>query len=364
MEPDRAAALAAAGRPVLVTGGAGFLGVAVVRRLRAAGHPVAVLDDGSAGTQGRLRAFAGDAGVSHHRASICDADAVAELHRGVRPWAVVHLAAKHFIPDCERDPQETGWVNTAGTASVLAAWRAHRPERFVFASSAAVYADSAGRLSERSRLAPGTVYGRTKLAGERMVHRHAARSGVGALSVRLFNLYGRGPTADHLIPTVLAQARAGGALRLGDLRTVRDYVYVEDAADAVVALLAGGATGAVNIGTGRGTAGREVVASILDILGVAGTAALDPARTRAWDSPAVVADVGRLRALLPAWRPVPLREGLLRTTRRAAVEPRRGAVSRGHRTAPGPAAAARSAAPAGARAAARPAAPRPPAGAG
>ncbi|GAA3775104.1 NAD-dependent epimerase/dehydratase family protein [Plantactinospora mayteni] len=348
---------------MLVTGGAGFLGIAVVRRLRAAGQSVAVLDDGSAGTLRRLHAFADDAGVVHHLTSVCDADAVAELHRAVRPWAVVHLAARHFIPECERDPQETARVNVAGTASLLAAWRAHRPQRFVFASSAAVYADSTGPLSERSRCAPRTVYGHTKLEGERMVHRQAARRGVAALSVRLFNLYGPGPTADHLVPTALAQARAGGALHLGDLRTIRDYVYVEDAADAVVALLARDVTGRVNIGTGRGTAGQEVVASILEILGVTGTVARDPARTRARDSLAVVADVRRLRAILPAWRPVPLREGLLRTARTAAVEPRHPIVSRGYRAASGPAAAASSAAPAGGPAVVSPAVPQPSTGA-
>ncbi|AVT41152.1 NAD(P)-dependent oxidoreductase [Plantactinospora sp. BB1] len=367
MGPGRASTarpVTVAGSPVLVTGGAGFLGIAVVRRLRAAGQSVAILDDGSAGTLRRLHAFADDAGVVHHRVSICDADTVAELHRAVRPWAVVHLAAKHFIPDCERDPEETARVNVSGTASLLAAWRAHRPRRFVFASSAAVYADSTGPLSERSRCAPCTVYGETKLTGERLVHRHAARHGVAALSVRLFNLYGPAPTADHLVPTTIAQARAGGGLHLGDLRTVRDYVFVEDAADAVVALLTRGATGRVNVGTGRGSTGREVVAGILEVLGLSGTVARDPARTRVSDSPAVVADIRRLRALLPAWRPVPLREGLARTVRLPAVEPRHGAVSGAYRTASDPAPAARSKAPADGPATAPPAVGRPPGGAG
>ncbi|MFY1691975.1 NAD-dependent epimerase/dehydratase family protein [Plantactinospora sp. WMMB782] len=377
MRPGRADTTRAptdTGFPVLVTGGAGFLGVAVVRRLRAAGRQVTVVDDGSAGTLRRLREFADDADVVHHRTSVCDADAVAELHHAVRPWAVIHLAAKHFIPECERDPGETGRVNVDGTASLLAAWRAHRPQRFVFASSAAVYADSTRPLSERSRCAPPTLYGRTKLAGERMVHRHAARRGVAALSVRLFNLYGPGPTVEHLVPTALAQARAGGPLRLGDLRTVRDYVYVEDAADAVLALLAQGATGRVNVGTGRGTAGRDVVAGILEILGLPGTAVFDPARTRACDSPAVVADIRRLRTLLPAWRPVQLHEGLSRTARSPdqeglrrtarAPDPRQRVVSRERGTGPGPAAEASPAAPAGGPEGVPSAAPRPPGGAG
>ena len=298
---------------VLVTGGAGFLGVAVVRRLRRAGHPVAVLDDGRAGTLHRFRQLGDDPGVSLHPADVCDPVAVAGVHALVRPWAVVHLAAMHFVPECERQPALMRRINGGGTACMLDAWARHRPNRFVFASSAAVYAATGAPLPETAPVAPRNGYGWSKVVAENMVQHRAARAGVTALIVRLFNLYGPAPTTAHLIPTVLAQAHRGGPVRLGDLSTVRDYVFRDDAADAVVALLGCGVAGVVNIGTGAGTSGAELVGELGRVLGRRLELAFDPARVRPRDHPYLVADPGRLRGLLPRWQPLPLAEGLRRT---------------------------------------------------
>jgi UDP-glucose 4-epimerase len=238
---------------------------------------------------------------------------VAGLHALVRPWAVVHLAAMHFVPECERRPALMHRINGGGMACMLDAWAAHRPDRFVFASSAAVYAATGTPLSETAPLAPCTEYGRSKVAAENLLRHRAARAGVVALVVRLFNLYGPAPTTAHLIPAVLAQVRGRGPLRLGDLTTVRDYVYRDDAADAIVALLVRGVGGVVNVGTGTATSGAELVVELGRVLGHRLEPVLDPARLRSLDHPYLVADLDRLSGLLPRWRPLPLAEGLRRT---------------------------------------------------
>ncbi len=310
-------------RTVLVTGGAGFLGIPVVRRLRLLGHPVAVLDDGSAGTLPRLTVFADDPGVRVHRADVADAVAVGRVCARERPWGVAHLAARHFLPDCERTPDSTWRVNTEGTRALLQALAAHPPKRFLLASTADVYAPSDRPHREDDAIGPHTAYGRSKRAAELLAEEACAALGCRCTVARLFNLYGPFPTVRHLIASVLSQAALGDRLALGDLHTVRDYVYVEDAADAVVALLCQGNGGTVNVGTGTATRGHEVVALVSALLGRTLVTSVDAARLRAADRPSLVAATGRLAAVLPRWSATALREGLARSIReqRAAASP-------------------------------------------
>lgn len=299
-------------RPVLVTGGAGFLGVPLVRLLRSAGHPVAIVDDGSGGTSHRLARFAGDAGVLRHDVDICDGDALADICAAVRPWAVVHLAARHFLPSCESDAAATMRVNVGGTARLVSAWRAHRPRRVVLASTADVYAPSGQRIAEHAPVTPRTAYGRSKLAAEHLVRRAGAADGVRVVVVRPFNLYGAEPTTPHLIPEICAQMASGDRLRLGDLTTVRDYLYVDDAAAAFTRLLLGQASGTCNLGTGRGVSGIRLLAMIGELSGRRLTADVDPARLRRKERAHLVADTTRLRRALGDFRPIDIRQGLRR----------------------------------------------------
>jgi UDP-glucose 4-epimerase len=140
----------------------------------------------------------------------------------------------------------------------------------------------------------------------------------------LFNLYGPFPTVQHLIASVLSQAARGDRLVLGDLRTARDYVYVEDAAGAVVALLRQGTEGTINVGTGMATPGHEVVRLVSALLGRTLVTSVDATRLRTTDRPSLVAATGRLATALPQWSAMALREGLARSIRE-----RRAATSAG-----------------------------------
>lgn len=136
------------------------------------------------------------------------------------------------------------------------------------------------------------------------------------LCARLFNLYDPDPTVEHLIPAIIKQALAGDLVLVGNLDSIRDYVYVEDAAKALTELLSGTASGVVNIGTGVGTNGHRVVRLVGQILQKELVIVEDAGRMRAIDRPALVASPRRLRGLLPWWPATSLEEGLARILRR------------------------------------------------
>ena len=293
--------------PVLVTGGAGLLGTSVIRQLRAADRTVVVLDDGSGGTLERIIEFEADPGIVVYRADIRDRAAVAEICAYERPVHVLHLAGRHFIPDCEAAPDETWQVNVGGTRNLIDALTANPPRRFGFASTADVYQESAHPHTETDMLAPRTVYGASKRAAEALI---SGTRWPGVVVARLFNLYGPHHTVDHLIPTVVQQAVRHSRLVLGELSSVRDYVFIDDAARACLSLLYADIAGDFNVGTGTGTSGYDLVNVVAKLLDRELTVERDISRLRSHDRLMLVADPGRLRKLTTWWPAVPLDQGL------------------------------------------------------
>jgi UDP-glucose 4-epimerase len=301
-------------RQVLVTGAAGFLGLNLIAELRRRDLRVVAVDDGSAGTWHRLEAFADDPDVLCRRVDICDAQALARVWPEDGLWAVAHLAARHFIPDCQAHPEATWKTNVEGTATVLGIAARRPPERFLLASTADVYEPADRPHSESDTVRSGSVYGRTKQAAETMVAQAASRGGPTTyLTARLFNLYGPRPTVEHLIPAVVRQALAGPRIALGNLDSIRDYVYVTDAAAALAQLLEDTATGVVNIGTGVGTDGHRIVELTSALLGQRLEVVHDPSRMRPSDRSSLIARPQRLHTLLPWWPVTSIREGLSAT---------------------------------------------------
>jgi UDP-glucose 4-epimerase len=308
----------------LVTGGGGLLGTCVVQRLRAAGHPVAILDDGSAGTHRQLDRFATDPMISVHRIDLRNREAVGRVCADEQPSYVVHLAGRHFIPECEVDPDGTWQVNVHGTHNLLVTLAEQPPARLIFASTADVYRDSLAPHREGDPVEPPTAYGRSKLAAEDLIARMTRSWHTAVVTARLFNLYGPGHTVEHLIPTVVEQAVHRGMLNLGNLHTVRDYVYVEDAAYALLALQAAGLSGTFNVGTGVGTSGNDLVGRVSALLKRELFVTLDPDRLRRHNRRVLVADTAKLRAHLPQWDARTLDHGLrvviARTTQRLLTQ--------------------------------------------
>jgi len=271
-----------------------------------------VLDDFSGAARERLGSPAD--GPPVFDADLRDREAVAAAVAQGRPTAIVHLAARHYIPWCEANPAETHAINVEGTANLLEAAGAAGVERILIASTGDVYVPSTEPHAEGAPVAARSVYSASKLAAEELLAAHLARHPeTGGRAVRLFNVYGPGETNPHVLPAILEQLHAGDVLRLGNTEARRDWLYVEDAARAIAGLVDAPGDEPVNLAGGRAASVDELIALIAQITGRELRVERDPERMRPSDRPVLAADLTRLRRLLPDFTPTPLEEGLRRT---------------------------------------------------
>ncbi|WP_226863720.1 NAD-dependent epimerase/dehydratase family protein [Mycolicibacterium baixiangningiae] len=289
----------------MVTGGAGFVGKELVRALRDRSD-LLVADLLRYGTPDWL---AGEPeGFAFRRIDIRDAAATRELIEEFAPDVIVHLAAIHYIPECDKDPANAVATNVAGTVNLLAPC----PEgtRFVFASSGAVYQpDEAAHREHESVVAPVDIYGFTKQHGEDYLRTLAANRGLAGVIVRLFNVIGPGETNPHLLPAIVAQLRNNPeAISLGNTWPKRDYIDVLDAAGGFAAAALGaapepGSCEVVNLGSGQQYSVNDIVERMKSVLGLQFEVSQDERRMRAVDRPFLGADITRIREVFD-WSPV------------------------------------------------------------
>lgn len=276
----------------LVTGGAGFIGSHLTDRLVDEGMEVHVLDNLITGTKENVPMEA-----TLHTLDLRD-DQVDKLITDIDPTVVFHLAAHHYIPFCNANPEETMEVNVMGTRAVCQAVRdSNRLDRLVYASTAAVYPPGDDAHSESDPTGPMDVYGRTKLIGEDTVNLLARETEVSVASARLFNVFGPNETNPHLIPDILEQLKAGKrSIELGNLAPARDFIFTEDVAAALKVLGTADIPdyNVYNVGTGQERTVREVVECIEDVLNeeIEITQAMD--RIRESDRPHLRADTTRI----------------------------------------------------------------------
>jgi UDP-glucose 4-epimerase len=244
---------------VMLTGGAGFIGSAVIDHLNELGCDVFVLDNLSFGK----RELAAVPDSRFFEVDILDHRATADSVRAIAPAWAIHLAAVHFIPYCNAHPYESTNINLLGTTNVLDALRnVASVEKVFFASTAAVYADSPAPVAETSLPIPLDIYGLTKRIGERLVHEFHATTSVPCIIGRLFNAYGPRETNAHLIPEILRQVLEGKqTIELGNLFTRRDYIHTSDMARAISKLMACQIDGfdVFNIGSGKSFSAGEII---------------------------------------------------------------------------------------------------------
>ncbi len=302
------------GRQVLVTGGAGFVGSHVTRECLDRGAEVTVVDNLFAGRRAQV-----PDGATFHEIDLRNRDEITTTLLEDAPDVVIHLAALHYIPYCNDNPEEAFDVNVMGTRNLLEAVQVRGDvDRVVYASTAAVYPPREQPHAVADDPGPMDVYGRTKLVGEDLLELFHERTGVPAASARLFNVYGPNETNPHLIPAILDQLDAGGdgphRIELGNLSPARDFVYVGDVADALVALAtdASDAYRTYNVGTGTAHTVREVVDRTSDALDAEIVVTQDEDRVRESDRPHLCADTSRIEAELGWTAETDLVEGLRR----------------------------------------------------
>jgi UDP-glucose 4-epimerase len=301
---------------ILVTGGAGYIGSHVTRQLRARGERVIVLDNLSTG----FRSAVLDTPLVVGDTS--DQELVSRLLREHSIDTVLHFAAHTVVPESVEDPLRYYGNNTCATRSLLECCSEAGVRHFVFSSTAAVYGiPEGGYASEESPARPINPYGSSKLMSEWMLRDLAAATGLRYVTLRYFNVAGSDPggTMGHsqphatLLVKVACQAAVGvrpGVAVFGtdypttDGTGVRDYIHVEDLADAHLRALDylrdGGASATLNCGYGHGYTVREVLRMVEQVSARPLRVTEQP--RRAGDPPTLVARADLVRQVL-GWRP-------------------------------------------------------------
>lgn len=255
---------------VLVTGGVGFIGHHLVARLAGLGYCSVIIDNLSNGRISNLRGI----DRRYYQVVKCDIRNFAELQeklRNVSPKFTFHLAALHFIPYCIEHRGETTAVNIQGTKNILKISESLGVKKFIFASSAAVYRSSAKAHKEEEKTMPIDIYGRTKQLGEEIVKRVAKENHRCDYTIfRIFNVYGPLDLTPHFIPEMIKKIRRDKVVKVGNLKTKRDYVHVVDVVEAFTKIIETKEVNRhsiYNIGAGRSVSGYDIVRMIAACFG-------------------------------------------------------------------------------------------------
>ena len=303
----------------LVTGGAGFIGSNLVDALIEAGHEVTIVDDLSTGKESHLAA-ALERGARLHRADIRDADAMAEVAGRERPELIFHLAAQIDVRVSVARPAYDARINVEGTVNVLEAAREVGARRFVFASTGgAIYGDTdAVPTPEETAPKPMAGYGQSKFCAEAYLGLYERLHGMSTVALRFGNVYG--PRQDPhgeagVIAIFTGKVLEGGRPKVfGDGRQTRDYIYVGDLVEAIIAAGDSDVGGAVNIGTEEETTVLEVIEALRDAAGKSEEEfAPEFADARMGEIERSCLAVGRAREVLGWQSRVDVREGIRRT---------------------------------------------------
>ena len=296
---------------VFVTGGSGYIGSVVVKRLLDRGIATTVFDDLARGHRRNVppqaRLIVGD---------LRDSDSIRAAMREVKPDAVMHFAAYALVGESMSDPMMYFTNNVKGGINLLEAMMENGCNRLIFSSSCATYGIPDNLpIEETAPQRPTNPYGQSKLMFEQMANWLAQTKGFKPTFLRYFNAAGAvgelGEDHDpetHIIPNILKVATGekqfveifGDDYPTPDGTCIRDYVHLEDLASAHLLALEKDAAGAFNLGTGNGVSVKELLTTCRNVTGHPIPAHILPRRPG--DPPALFASGAKARAEL-GWKP-------------------------------------------------------------
>jgi UDP-glucuronate 4-epimerase len=301
---------------ILVTGGAGFIGSHLVERLLAAGHEVAILDDFNDFYDPQIKranvaAFA--AHVPIHQLDLRDAAATNQLFQREKFDAIAHLAARAGVRPSISQPQLYYDTNVSGTLHLLEAARQTGVERFIFASSSSVYGICKEvPFSEEFHLTQTiSPYAATKVAGEFLCSTYSHLYQMRIVALRFFTVYGARQRPDLAIHQFTRKILAGEPInQFGDGTTRRDYTYIDDIIQGVMAAFdyKGPLYDLFNLGESETIQLKELIAAIEKTLGK--KAKINELPEQPGDVPLTCADISKARKLLGYNPKTPLSAGL------------------------------------------------------
>jgi UDP-glucose 4-epimerase len=287
-------------KKLLITGGAGFIGSAVIKEFQKYDYEIFVMDNLSFGN----REFIKINDDHFLNMDILDREKVFDAISKIRPQVILHLAAIHFIPYCNEHPHESANINIQGTMNILDAAEAAKPEQVFFASTAAVYPIYDEAVSEKHSTGPMDIYGLSKLAGERLCNEFHLKTGITTIICRFFNAFGPNETNPHLIPEIQNQVNAGmRKIKLGNLTPKRDFIHTYDMAAAVKTLLDKVKSGIdiFNLGRGIEYSVTEIVDAFSRQIGEKIEIEVEQSRVRKVERMHLLANVDKLKSL--GWEP-------------------------------------------------------------
>ena len=301
---------------ILVTGGAGFIGSHLVEKLIALGHRVSILDDFNDfydPTIKRENIAAVADRIQIHHFDLRDGNAVRTLFHREKFDVIVHLAARAGVRPSIHHPQLYYDTNVMGTLHLLEAARTTGVERFIFASSSSVYGVSKEvPFSEEMRITQTiSPYAASKVAGEFLCSTYSHLYRMRVVALRFFTVYGPRQRPDLAIYKFTKKIRAGEAIdQFGDGTTRRDYTYIDDIMQGVVASLdyGGPLFDIFNLGENDTVQLRDLIAAIENALGK--KAIINKLPEQPGDVPLTCADISKARKLLGYNPTTPLRVGL------------------------------------------------------
>jgi len=289
---------------VFIVGGAGFIGSHLVDLCLERNCQVWVYDDFSTG---RKEFLPSHQALHVVEGDILDTEHLADVIGECIPNTLFHLAAIHHIPTCEKMPERALQVNVEGTQSVLSASAQYHVPRVLFASTGALYDPIiTGPLIESSPVKAHNIYSISKLTGEQLLQYNVSKNGGQAFVARLFNTVGRRETNPHVIPAIMAQLKTGKRqVKLGNMQPRRDYVHVEDVAEALYIL------GNIpmersfeifNVGSGTEHSVRELVELCSEVIDEPIEIISAPELQRKVDRPNQLADLSKIQQA-SGWKP-------------------------------------------------------------
>jgi dTDP-glucose 4,6-dehydratase len=297
---------------VLVTGGAGFIGSALVRKLLEEEYEVTVLDDLSTGLRdnlpksSQLKLVTGD---------VRDFELVSTIVRGHQN--VMHLAAQAFIPLSYQQPLEIAEVNAIGSINIFKACLNHAVKKLVHISSSEIYGSAKYTpMDEQHPLCPHSTYSVAKAAADMWAQTLHWEHKLPVVILRPFNMYGPRESLPYFIPEMIRQCLKEPVIRVGNLETSRDFTYVDDTVNAMITTLeTQNIEGEIiNLGTHKTLKMKEILDMIKKEIGVEGKdVVVDKSRLRPKDVETLITDNSKARKILGWTSTTAFEDGIRRT---------------------------------------------------